>query len=397
MWLLVLLVLLLSLPAQAQRVALLIGNANYQSAPLRNPPNDVREMESALRAVGFKVQTVLNANQNQMKRAVRDFGTAAQGAEVALLYYSGHGTQAGGENYLIPIGVTIEKEADYEVEAVSANALMRQIAGARPKAAIVVLDACRDNPYAAVTKSTAKGLGRMDAPSGTMIAFATAPNSTASDEGHYARVLAAQIRTPGLELLDVFRNTTAEVRRLSSGKQEPRMSEVAITDRIYFIAPAPPGNSIDSAVMPPPAPQAPAAVAAPAMAGLEASPTANPDDVGFSWPATGTLLYGYSEAKRGLGITGPEGSPVLAAADARVVYVGAGLRGYGNLVILKHNNTYLSAYAHNRSILVSIDQTVKKGQQIAEMGNSDADRMMLHFEIRKQGKPVDPEQYLPRK
>jgi formylglycine-generating enzyme required for sulfatase activity len=223
--------------AHAQRVALLIGNSSYQAAPLRNPPNDVREMESALTAIGFKVQKVLNANQNQMKRAVRDFGALAQGAEVAFLYYSGHGTQASGENYLLPIGATIDKEADYEVEAVSANALMRQIAGARPKAAIVVLDACRDNPYASAAKSTSKGLTRMDAPTGTMIAFATSPNNTASDEGHYARALAARLKTPGAELIDVFRDTTSDVRRLTQGKQEPRISEMSISDRIYLAGP----------------------------------------------------------------------------------------------------------------------------------------------------------------
>ncbi len=220
--------------AQGERVALLIGNATYSSGPLRNPPADVLAMEAALRAVGFKVETVLNANQNQMKRAVRDFGEHAQGVDIAFLYYSGHGTQANGENYLIPIHADIKKESDYEVEAVSANALMRQIAGARPRAAIVVLDACRDNPYASFTRGGPKGLGRMDAPTGTMIAFATAPNATASDEGFYARVLAVQIKTPGVELLDVFRNTTAEVRRLSGNKQEPRVSEVSITDRIYL-------------------------------------------------------------------------------------------------------------------------------------------------------------------
>ena len=228
------LLLALASPAQAQRVALLIGNASYTSAPLTNPPNDVRLMETALKKVGFKVQTVFNANQNQMKRALRDFGDAAQGVEVAFLYYSGHGTQAAGENYLIPTQANISKESDYEIEAVGANALMRQIAGARPKAAIVVLDACRDNPYAAATKSTTKGLGRMDAPSGSMIAFATAPNTTASDEGLYARKLARQIATPGVELYDVFRNTTAEVQRLSKGKQVPRVSEVSITEKIYL-------------------------------------------------------------------------------------------------------------------------------------------------------------------
>jgi lipoprotein NlpD len=96
-----------------------------------------------------------------------------------------------------------------------------------------------------------------------------------------------------------------------------------------------------------------------------------------------------------LDIAGRAGDPVLAAADGRVVYADSGLRGYGNLVILKHNNTYLTAYAHNQSLLVKEDQTVKKGQKIAEMGNSDADRVKLHFEVRRQGKPVDPVKYLP--
>lgn len=227
-------------PAHAQRVALLIGNSSYQTAGLTNPANDVRLMEATLSSIGFKVQKVLNANQSQMKRAVRDFGTSAQGAEVAFIYYSGHGTQAGGENFLLPIGATIDKEADYEVEAVSANSLMRQISGARPKAAIVVLDACRDNPYASATKSISKGLTRMDAPTGTMIAFATSPNNTAGDEGHYARALAARLKTPGMELLDVFRDTTADVLRLTKGKQEPRISEVSISSRIYLAGePAP--------------------------------------------------------------------------------------------------------------------------------------------------------------
>ncbi|MBK9443724.1 MAG: caspase family protein [Comamonadaceae bacterium] len=220
--------------AHAQRVALLIGNSSYQSAPLTNPPNDVRVMETALKRVGFKVQKVLNANQNQLKRAVRDFGEAAYGAEVALLYYSGHGTQTGGENYLLPDGAVINKESDYEVEAVAANALLRQIVGARPKAAIVVLDACRDNPYASATKSTTKGLARMEAPTGTMIAFATSPGTTAGDEGYYAKALAEQLTIPGQELIQVFRNTGNQVRKLSNGKQEPRISEVSINDEVYL-------------------------------------------------------------------------------------------------------------------------------------------------------------------
>jgi lipoprotein NlpD len=98
---------------------------------------------------------------------------------------------------------------------------------------------------------------------------------------------------------------------------------------------------------------------------------------------------------KGLAIGGKAGDPVLAAADGRVVYAGSGLRGYGNLVIVKHNNTYLTAYAHNQALLVKEDQLVRKGQKIAEMGSSDADRVQLHFEIRRQGKPVDPARLLP--
>jgi len=116
----------------------------------------------------------------------------------------------------------------------------------------------------------------------------------------------------------------------------------------------------------------------------------------FAWPHPGQVLTNFDEAKnKGLDFGGKAGDPVLAAADGKVVYAGAGLRGYGNLVILKHNNTYLSAYAHNQTLLVKEDQAVQKGQRIAEMGSSDADRVKLHFEIRKQGKPVDPAKLLP--
>jgi lipoprotein NlpD len=116
----------------------------------------------------------------------------------------------------------------------------------------------------------------------------------------------------------------------------------------------------------------------------------------FAWPHPGQVLANFDEAKnKGLDFGGRAGDPVLAAADGKVVYAGSGLRGYGNLVILKHNNTYLSAYAHNQTLLVKEDQAVQKGQRIAEMGSSDADRVKLHFEIRKQGKPVDPAKLLP--
>ncbi len=120
------------------------------------------------------------------------------------------------------------------------------------------------------------------------------------------------------------------------------------------------------------------------------------EEMGWIWPTNGVVLAGFDEIKnKGLDIGGTAGDPVLAAADGRVVYVGAGLRGYGNLIILKHNNTYLTAYAHNQTLLIKEDQSVRKGQKIAEMGSSDTDRVKLHFEVRRQGKPVDPAKYLP--
>ena len=123
---------------------------------------------------------------------------------------------------------------------------------------------------------------------------------------------------------------------------------------------------------------------------------ANEDDIPWIWPSSGALISGYDEVKsKGLKIAGKLGDPIYASADGRVVYAGSGLRGYGNLVILKHNETYLTAYAHNQTLLVKEDQTVRKGQRIADMGSSDADKVMLHFEVRRNGKPVDPAKYLP--
>ncbi|MFY9514199.1 MAG: peptidoglycan DD-metalloendopeptidase family protein, partial [Rubrivivax sp.] len=127
------------------------------------------------------------------------------------------------------------------------------------------------------------------------------------------------------------------------------------------------------------------------------APAREPDeDLNWAWPAAGPVVANFDDAKsKGLAISGKPGDPVLATADGRVVYAGSGLRGYGNLIIVKHNATFLSAYAHNQALLVKEDQVVRRGQKIAEMGNSDADRVQLHFEIRRQGKPVDPAKLLP--
>jgi lipoprotein NlpD len=122
---------------------------------------------------------------------------------------------------------------------------------------------------------------------------------------------------------------------------------------------------------------------------------ADDENIAWIWPADGKIIGHFGEGKRGIDIAGKMGQPVLAAGSGKVLYAGSGIRGYGNLVIVKHSNNLLSAYAHNKTIFVKEDQNVTKGQKIAEMGNSDSDEVKLHFEIRQQGKPVDPSKFLP--
>ena len=160
------------------------------------------------------------------------------------------------------------------------------------------------------------------------------------------------------------------------------------------------GAASTSASAPTTVAAAPAAVPAPAPSPPPPPPTSTTregdDDITWSWPAAAAVSTPFDEARsKGLVFRGKAGDPVLAAADGRVVYAGSGLRGYGNLVILKHSPTYLTAYAHNQTLLVKDDQNVKRGQKIAEMGATDADGVQLHFEIRKQGKPIDPARLLP--
>ena len=146
---------------------------------------------------------------------------------------------------------------------------------------------------------------------------------------------------------------------------------------------------------PPPAATLPPATA-PNAKPEAAKPVVPELSVPWQWPAPGKVLEAFDETRnKGIDIAGNDGDPVSAAADGEVVYVGSALRGYGNLVIVKHNEEFISAYAHNRQILVKQGQAIKRGQRIAEFGRSDADRVKLHFEIRRQGKPVDPLRYLP--
>jgi len=176
-------------------------------------------------------------------------------------------------------------------------------------------------------------------------------------------------------------------------KVEPRALKVPYSDKAMaeFSVPEPPaapGAAGES-------PQAPPAAATPAPVPPAPKAGTQKEDVDWMWPVKGKVIAPFSEASKGIDIAGKRGTPVLAAASGRVIYADSGLRGLGKLVIIRHNDTWLSAYAHNDKILVKEQQEVKKGDKIAEMGSTDADRVELHFEIRRQGKPVDPAKYLP--
>ena len=169
----------------------------------------------------------------------------------------------------------------------------------------------------------------------------------------------------------------------------PAVPASGVAAAVKAVAPVTAQASEANAAAPVP-PKSAAAVAPPP------PPTAVDDALEFAWPAKGEVIVGFDETKnrKGIDLAGGAGDPVLAAAEGRVVYAGEGLRGYGKLIIIKHNNTFLTAYAHNQAILVKEDQSVKKGQKIAEMGSSDSDRVKLHFEIRERGRPVDPMKFL---
>jgi lipoprotein NlpD len=179
-----------------------------------------------------------------------------------------------------------------------------------------------------------------------------------------------------------------------AGRVESRPLDARTAASAPLANPAPPQASAPVAASAPPV--APAVSATPAPTPVKAPSREGDEDVNWQWPAAGPVATAFDEARsKGLALTGKAGDPVLAAADGRVVYAGSGLRGYGNLVIVKHNATYLTAYAHNQTLLVKDEQVVRRGQKIAEMGSSDADRVQLHFEIRRLGVPIDPQKLLP--
>lgn len=219
------------------RTALVVGNSRYASAPLRNPVNDARAMAATLRRVGFDVELLLEASQKELKQAIDQFGQRLQPGSVGLFYYSGHGMQVEGRNYLIPVDAEIAAEADVEYESVEVGRVLAKMATAQNAMNLVILDACRNNPYARSFRSAAQGLAMLKAPSGTFIAYATAPGAVASDgagrTGLFTGELIEQLETPGLKVEDVFKRVRRAVQQKSNHTQIPWEAS-SLTGDFYF-------------------------------------------------------------------------------------------------------------------------------------------------------------------
>lgn len=170
-----------ALSSQDNRIALIIGNGAYESSPLRNPVNDANDMAGALRKLGFSVTLRINADQRGMETSIDEFGLQLRSGATGLFYFAGHGMQVKGINYLIPIGANIQTASDTRYEAVDAGRILGKMEDAGNGLNVVILDACRDNPLARSFRSRSRGLARMDAPKGSLIAYATAPGSVAGD------------------------------------------------------------------------------------------------------------------------------------------------------------------------------------------------------------------------
>jgi len=235
--------LTLESPNAEKRVALVIGNSAYTTTPLKNPVNDARDMAQSLAALGFEVIHRENLNQNDMKRSIRAFGEKIRGGGIGLFYYAGHGVQVSGINYLIPVDAKIEGEEEVEYECVDAGFVLAQMENARNRMNIMILDACRNNPFARNFRSASRGLAQMDAPSGTLIAYSTAPGSVASDgnarNGIYTQELLKFIRTSNLSIEEVFKRVRISVRNLTQSKQTPWESS-SLTGDFYFTGSATP-------------------------------------------------------------------------------------------------------------------------------------------------------------
>ena len=272
--------------AAETRVALVVGNGAYKgTGGLRNPVNDARAMSDALRQSGFDVAVLENGTKQQMERAIAAFSRKLGPDAVSLFFYAGHGIQVAGRNYLVPIDAEIGAEQTVRLETVDVDAVIEQMSLARSRVNLVILDACRNNPFERRFRTVSGGLASIDAPAGTLIAYATAPGKVAADgdgrNGLYTGELVRQMAIPGQAVEAIFKQTRINVLQKSKGQQTPWESS-SLTGELFFAGGG--GASPPVAAAPPTAPAAPAQLAAaPAQPRLSPGPSPSPPPGGRDW------------------------------------------------------------------------------------------------------------------
>ncbi len=224
-------------PPRPIRTALVIGNSLYRTAPLKNPENDAIDMAKLLADSGFNVVTKINVTKRQMEKAIQQFGRALLKGGTGLFYYAGHGMQVDGRNYLIPVDALIETESDVLYEAVDAGRVLGKMEDASNDLNIVILDACRNNPYVRSFRSSTPGLARMDAPKGSFISYSTAPGSVAADgegrNGIFTKHLIKNIQIPNLKIEEVFKRVRIAVLKETQDKQIPWESSSLVGNFVF--------------------------------------------------------------------------------------------------------------------------------------------------------------------
>jgi Caspase domain len=223
--------------SEEKRLALVFGNADYKnSLALKNPVNDANLIEGTLKTLGFEVIKRLNANKTEMEQAIRQFSEELPDYNVALFYYAGHGIQVGGENYLIPVDAVLDKESDCQWEAVQVNTIVRQFEQVPENVNIIILDACRDNPFKSWSRGAPQGFKMLNTVSGTFVAYATSENSTAADgtgvNGVYTEELVRQMVIPQ-SISGVFNNTRKQVMLRTNSRQVPTESSKLVGDFFF--------------------------------------------------------------------------------------------------------------------------------------------------------------------
>lgn len=228
-------------PSGETRLALVIGNSRYANvSQLINPQNDATDMAEALKLLGFEVIQLQNTTHQQMEQAVETFGQRLrQHQGVGLFYYAGHGVQVAGKNYLLPVDANISKASDIKFESMDAALVLKEMAYADNRLNMVILDACRDNPFAASFRTISRGLAQINAPSGTLLAYATAPGHVAADgdgrNGTYTKNLLAHLHSPGLKVEELFKKVRQDVIRQTNKLQVPWENSSLVGD-FYFVS-----------------------------------------------------------------------------------------------------------------------------------------------------------------